>query len=1771
MVDTPLPIDLGDTPAPAVPEPLPLNDGTGANPEMTEERAQRLAFQTVFGQKKDSNHKKSFDEVLAQMNSGQEDMVRQEIATNRDSERAQKVQSLVTNLMSQTVQPVNALSVQLAVNTAKGKPTDPSTIIEKDYGYQYVSELDRTAERNPYTIYSQFAQLNPEGALGLKQHSGTMVTQREIAHDILEGAKARLKAQSWGIVDPEEQLIAGPAGALFNSPSARIQSMDEYKRADGWGGYLADMAKPFINPLYNNMKLRGLVNDRWFSGFGTNLVDTQLEYEISFLNTIFDPAEYKAKLSALVERVGNHNPALAVKIAESAHGRSTSQVNADNAFDVLDLTIVGAGVAKGVRSTYRLGKGLTEDVVIKRAARDMVRSAENSTEPPVVSMAQGAGDVQEAGIQKAVDLLQKDDIQKQADALTSSLKTNRIFITTDRGPAPVERGFTRYFFGGDDASTTKVVHKSFEDATNHGASPNPRYVDLPEDPRPTRTLTPEEQVLLQPYETRPPHSNNYRELATRLVNTADKFIRGLQKGILEMSRVERIPALLKVEAAMRAVTEDLKNVYPALSDHILDITTPVKNTFTNHYDYSYIIGQKGARHFEDFATAEEFGRLRLSNIEHTVEGEGQTFFVRVTKPLPLNADIVRDGLLASQSSLAKERGPIREWFSRYRTPDEIMSQEHRENRKVAVYSAAIYNNLRKSQEKYIQDLQNGVFKTDPVTGEPLGRLSQNRLSRDARLGRLDQWNRMVEAAKSYEHPVTGEPGYWFRTIGEIEDFYLLNYKRRPDNVEIQAYFAQKNLSDMDHAMRNWRVVTNMKQNGVQQFRVNALSADGKNMVQSQWFDGVPQSKLPSGDESILVIADHLEDSHIGILNKSGPKFTNDVRKLVEKGEHIIVRFWMPEKMPLLDFGKFKPEDGNPVYAMIKASRHEVKDIAWEQVPYRDGGHYVYDAEHYIKQAWVIEEKIGNVFRRRYLGDTTILPMKIRAMGEDVARKLDSFRQILKDRGPDVAKDYLKVNPIGIDFKEVHGWFLPKKDMSTGLTHPPMLNKNERIQVVRKNDNIWDKTDELRSLYPHGKPGEIEDGRKSSLATQYSVEYTGQRDAVGLKTIHNEGTASNPAYKYVDAEYLDPIPVLQRSLSRILNSTFLDDYKNFAVEHWIQEAAGRQKVMRNSLAEFRAAPFYFFHKGEFRPDAAEDVVNRLEAQRKAIQDLLGKETSWTRTINATYDTLTDKIYRGEGIGKVTPQWLADWMLPIATDPVSYLRTMSFHAKLGLFAVPQLLVQSASYVNMYAIAGWRPASMGSAAATFRMWDAVNPAHRAFLDAKLSGLRLPGHEKYWWKPGEFTEATELLERTGYGHVQNEVSYLGDNIIQSSIRSNAGQFLDAGTWFFRMGEKNTRHGSWYIAYKEFRAKNPEGKITEADLRSILDRADLLSGNMSRASSSILHQGVLSAATQFMAYQIRISEQLTGGRLNNYERGRLVAVNAALYGIPAATGLSGVPVFGDYMRQKMIENGYIPGAHWYSTLIGDGLLGMLSQAVGGNVLNFANRLGNWGYEPIREVLRDDPDILKLVGGAPYSIVSNSMANLDPFFKYVQSQFREENFNLTKAHVADIFTELAGANNLRKTLVGVNTSKYLSNRGLYLDDVSVTKSLLTGLTGLRDVRIDDLRHYRDLHKEMDNLQRDAVRGFVRETQRSLQALADKNPELADEYQANAKFYAVASGLPPEREQAVFKQAITASQSLINKIDWQFYGDRKNVPPGKEQLYAKTYRTIQEMRNLQGKQ
>jgi hypothetical protein len=550
---------------------------------------------------------------------------------------------------------------------------------------------------------------------------------------------------------------------------------------------------------------------------------------------------------------------------------------------------------------------------------------------------------------------------------------------------------------------------------------------------------------------------------------------------------------------------------------------------------------------------------------------------------------------------------------------------------------------------------------------------------------------------------------------------------------------------------------------------------------------------------------------------------------------------------------------------------------------------------------------------------------------------------------------------------------------------------------------------------------------------------------------NEGTIANPVYKLGDPALLDPIPTMNRALSRVTNSFFMDDYKISAVEHWLREAT---PFLKASESEIRYAPFHAFNtlsKDAWKPGALKEtpeLIRQLETRHEQIRQFTGVASSTDALLHSWGQKMADSIY-----GKFGPEGLKVaglnidpmWAVNKINDPVKFLRSVTFHAKLGLFSVPQFLVQSQTYATIMGIAGFSKAGPGTFAALLHQYSRLRPDMIDGLDRFASRLHIPGTSR--WRPGEFKEAWTELRNTGFGNVAGEYALRDDLMSHKVISTGKDKFLDAGTFFFKEGEKSVRLGAWYTAYREFRDAHPTGALTTGDRRAILDRASLLNVNMDRSSNSLMQHGVFSIPAQFLTYQIRAAELFLGKRLTMLERGRMLAWNAGLYGVPASLGVFGYP-FGDNLRKSAIDLGYADkiNSGWYGAVM-NGLPAAMLQAATGNTYNVGERYGNQGFTSLRDALQSDKTLWDLAGGAAGSTFVNTWANADGFRRAMVSYIKgDPGFQMKPEDAADIFKEVSSFNSAWRLWAAIHTGRWLTKKEDYATDVTPLNAVFQTLT-----------------------------------------------------------------------------------------------------------------------------
>lgn len=1247
-----------------------------------------------------------------------------------------------------------------------------------------------------------------------------------------------------------------------------------------------------------------------------------------------------------------------------------------------------------------------------------------------------------------------------------------------------------------------------------------------------------------------------REYATRLANRTAMFGEKVVSMISDLTRIQKIPEALASRIALNDIKEEIKSLYTGIRNAIIDVRDPTHNPLSNTWHFDVVIGKPDATLFRSKEQAQQFAEAHgLVSAVAENKNAGGGWFLRVSKPLDETSDIIRDTFLKTINT----KDPEGLWklmkaaISHVGGADESLGLQHRMNRKLATYGASIVSKLAREEGKYIRDLAKGIIRKDDLYAKEV---LNNRLSLAARKQRWNQWESVVKYARTMEDKGTGLPGYFAKSPGELDNIYMDVVGRVPDVVETNAYFAYKRIVEMDRMLRNVALYGKKSRQGVQQYQVHSLDAL-EMKYNSGFFEGKVHKGFPGGDNSILVLGDRIGDEKILDLGTLANQVVlKDAKKAVEEGHKVVLEIVNAADKPFKDFGT-SARLGRPRYVIVDAKRIEEKALSWEQVPRRGGGHFEYDYDYYIKQARISTERIGARVKHWYEGDTTVMPVDIRTKGAKFAEHLDELRILIKNKDVDAARVYADAHMPLIDFDEVHSWF--KWTTEKGKKIPPRLNLNEPIRLVPRDKTLAD-IDNTMKLRLEADGATFKDGTKGgSLSREMQMEFTQERDAHDIFSLADKGTRYKPLYAFEPAQMVDVMPSLHRAVAKMSKSIFMDDYKTFAVEHWLADASNYLKVQGDVVGSIRSMPYYYFHNPEFLPSTPKEVKYKLLNDHMKIQQLLGQTSETQKFLHATAQHLIDGSYRTFGPGRVTA--VAEWTLPKITDPTDFIRGATFHSTLGLFNLPQLIVQANTFANILAFAGYQHAASGTYAAFMTQLSRINknPEVLKKLDEFLATHNfMPGAKK--WKRGEFMESLAEGDRTGFFNVSGEHTLRNADVSNQIVQSGFDKFLDAGAVFFREGERSVRFGAWHTAYREFRTQNPVGRITDKDRAWMLNRADELSVNMSRASNSILHTGIASIPMQFYTYQLRVMEQFLSNRFTWKEKARAFATYGALYGIPTATSLGGFPA-GDYIRRYALENGYEAGQNVASTTFHEGLLSMMLAFITGkgnmkegNFYNVPERYGIQGLETIREALRSDNTMLKVVTGAAGSRFGGVFGAVDPVWRWIQSftDPEDKQYPLQDSDLVQFLKETSsGANAAERMITAVNTGNIYSKKDALLEEgVSVPNAIFQYISGLSSGKRSDMQLLRWSKDEQMAYDKKTEGMYVKEMHGGLAVGDDPlSLEHAARHFQRARQILAQRNYPEDKRAYIFGRAAEGQEPMVERMAKAFA--LKNVPAGQE--------------------
>lgn len=1565
---------------------------------------------------------KTYGDIHATISQGKEQDLRNDAASKLNYVNILDGQRRLQAAATSSPDPLSREQVKAIVGSTA--PIRPESVAEQGVAKRYINILDQGSEN---TAMEEAYMNSPEHAQFLKDTGEGILTYRQFALTALQNAQESVRSQSWP-------------------------------------GFIADQAKEAI-PFYSEAKLRGFTDTSRFYG----LLGSNLEAQADDLyNLPFD--QFKAKFSAIMEKLMKDNPSEAVRFASVVVGRPSDQKFLDNTFSALNLVTPPGGGAIVKGALRKAGLIAATETGVK----SMVKNISNVKEMTEAALHEAAGNADEAAVKKATT-----DVVKEMAGVADSAKESREGLTS-------------------------VLN-----------------------------------AQLDAVEARPGRFG--QEIVNRIKESVNSTKINLMNAIQNIVRVNRVPELVASEDAIRAIKDEIKQLYKGISNSISDIVGPLYDNGTNTYWTTIHFTNADGTLFDTKEQAANWAS-RNGFKDYSIGDSGSKHYVMKLHPLTENSQVARDLYFRTDGKSILDKSPEFGWIksvlSWIRTPEDTLAKQDNLQRQIATHGPSILLNMAREESKKISKLP-GKYWND--------------------------WKRAIDFAKEDIHPKTGDKGHFFEDPQAMDDWYQRNIGRNVQLPEIEAYFAYVRNYEVDRIYRSLLQFSHKARQGVERHRLWIPKKDfdpqvpGSDKNYTDWFDGIRMDHIPSGTDGIYFVGKGGQEVYLG---GEVPKSVRQAyEKRLSEGSVKAFEVYAPEHFPLKGWGKAKDK----YIRYVIAENTETKDLSvLDQIPRREGGHFEYDYEHYIKQAKMSKSFLNGRFQHRYLGDTTIMPMSIRAMGQDVVKHLNAVRELIKAKDMDGAKAYNAAH-LPIPWAEHKGWYFPKKDPN-GNVIDPFLDLDEPIQLTNRNQKIADMGKDALEMRHGGKyedGGKFIDGTRSGSKNQQSlIQYTKERDARDLYTINDKGTKGNPLYSYEPARFVDPIATMNRGLNSIVNSMFMDDLKINAIEHWVAEASNWLKA---GVDQLKYSPFAHFGEigpSSWKPGTPQNVINRLMANRFKIRQFIGTPSKVETFLHGASQTLLDSMYKR--FGPRTAEIVNTYALPYVKDPLVFMRSMVFDMKLGLFSIPQFFTQLTTYSNVMAIAGLKHAPGASAATMFHWWARMNKSPEVL--AKLDSLAT----NFGFRPGEWSEAKQWLENTGFANVGTEHAVL-DTVGSNRIITRGGRsFLDWGRVPFKAGASNTRVAAWYTAYKEFRAKTPTGALSRENVADILKRAANLDHNMSRAANSPLHTGAMAPLGQFLAYPLRLAELMWGKRLTTQEKMRLFGVSSILYGVPlGGVGLFGFP-FGDQLKQYAKDAGYVPGDNfWASTLMQGVPAAMTAMITGGG----DPQKGNWydydkwaakGFDPGGDLLSGDKTMWDIFGGASFETGAMLWKQSSGLRRSLWNTVYggQEDFPLKIDDFKDILTEISSVNYTWRTLAAIHTGRWLSKNETYLEDTSPLKAIFMGTTGLVDQRVADLTITQDAIKRQEQAEKDGLNHFIKEMHRAFIARRDGNEEQAQDFERRARVWLEVSGYPVHKRSAAAATAGRDWESLVKRSERQYYMEK--VPAGKEGPRQETYTNILRM-------
>lgn len=818
--------------------------------------------------------------------------------------------------------------------------------------------------------------------------------------------------------------------------------------------------------------------------------------------------------------------------------------------------------------------------------------------------------------------------------------------------------------------------------------------------------------------------------------------------------------------------------------------------------------------------------------------------------------------------------------------------------------------------------------------------------------------------------------------GEFRILYERASGSEPTNRVVNAYQQHIVINDMEFKLRN--DLEYRKEVAAGRETVSFQTGFGDHTFEGNAKVNNSPSIVPS--ERVYNVTDHIHYTKDNQLTKEEfDRLVGDGYQLVKTKDSISLPDGTEVSNFLIRKGDFMRRDLDPI-----------------QLGYREGGHRLYTGNYFLKQAVEgVQADTGQKFLKNpNVYRTGNNPNNLRAIADALNAAIADFKRGILDPQhyeDNIFSKAMADNP-KISLPEGDEFLTAAKNGVFDLTHP--------IEVVGDR--------EMPAAYATtgSNVSRFIDPEETSASGYYRT--TGR-----LYNSHRGDILRDESGEY--AATIDPWEAMNKAIFNISKMSSFESYKNNVVQRF-EKTYGKFLKLDNPSE----ASSFDLLKADVGPNVPADLARRIKAEQSAANRIMRFETGWEKKYRqATHDVarwvLGDATGGPRQLGHDFVYWLGK------NNPVAALRGLAFDAKLGLFNVGQLFLQSSTMISTLAL---HPEG------GMKAMSSMMPLFSYTL-ANGRGDVLDVLAKRSWKIGGFESEQEMkdffkfVDGTGFLKVGNThllINEYGPNRVFGA----AGAF-DAvrqhGRAFFYAGEQFNRAVASRLAYEDLKKQGLQ-LGTAAFRERFIGLADDLTFNMTHESSAAFQHGLLSIPTQFWAYNVRMMDAMLGNGFTTAAKLRLLGVQLGLY------GAAGVPLAGllsSYWQQK--EGKPLDIDSVLGTL-DRGLIDKAIKETTGADVRFGERVGTGTF--LTNTIEDlfgvgeygEKSTADVLGGATYSISKQAFGVLGDAVNYAIAETGgDQGYQITSDNLMKLADNVSTVSNIHKALLAYNYGYYRSATG----------------------------------------------------------------------------------------------------------------------------------------------